>query len=46
MVMTSGNEHTVSMAALQKIEDRFANIDKKELRESIYNKWVHILGKT
>lgn len=46
MIMTSGTEHTVSIAALQKVESRFADIDKKALRESIYNKWIHILGTT
>lgn len=48
IVTTSGKEYKVSMAELQdhlsESDNRYKSIDKHELRESVYSRWIYILG--
>lgn len=48
MVTTSGNEYKVSMTDLRdhlsKTDSRYKNYDKYELRESVYSRWIYLIG--
>jgi len=43
VVMSSGSEHSISIASVQMNNPYLRRADKNELRSAIYDRWCHIL---